>query len=34
MKKKGFGGGNTITGLNFEKGKICYPFLVKLRDIL
>jgi hypothetical protein len=31
MKKKGFGGGNTITGLNFEKGKDVLSILSKTK---
>ena len=33
MKKKGFGGGNTITGLKFEKAEIFCLFLVMPKDI-
>jgi len=31
MKKKGFGGGNTITGLNFEKGQDMLSILSKTK---
>ena len=32
MKKEGFGGGNTITGLNFERGRDILSVLNKTKD--